>query len=319
MAKRPRTSSANTPKSRQPNSAAPTQPPKSRKGCEVSEPSDDEEGEEIVTNLTSPSAVHSENVVPSSFSVTLTDPEVLDCPICMEPLSPPVYQCENGHVSCGTCCLGARNNCGSCGCPIGTKRNRALERVLDSMRVPCPNALYGCTQFSSFSNKLQHEKTCRHSPCSCPYPNCSYTGLPSSVYSHFAATHSASSQDFIFNYEIPVSLETDQRHVFLQEVTEDTLFVLSRKANRLGSTVAVECIGPISSERKFVYEVVAADGLGFVKLRAVAETRAVWLGGQQPGDKYLVVPNEFVGADGKLNLEVIIKRDRGLRSARARK
>ncbi|CAA0817609.1 E3 ubiquitin-protein ligase SINA-like 7 [Striga hermonthica] len=288
MARRPRTTSRKT--SQSPNSAAHTQSPKAQKGCKGScEPSDDEEGEEIVTNLTPPSATHSEN-------------------------------CENGHVSCGACCLGAHNNCGSCGSPIGTNRNRALERVLDSMRVPCPNALYGCTEYSSFSNKLQHEKTCRHSPCSCPYPNCTYTGLPSSVYSHFAATHSASSQSqsFFFDYEFLVSLETDQRHVFLQEVTKDRLFVLSRRPNRLGSMVAVECIGPISLERKFVYEVMAADGVGFARLRALAETRAVWLGGQQPGNKYLFVPEEFVGADGKLKLEVTI-RDRELRSARARK
>ncbi|KAL6521543.1 hypothetical protein OROGR_018112 [Orobanche gracilis] len=30
---------------------------------------------------------------PAPLSVTLTDPDVLDCPICFEPLSPPVYQC----------------------------------------------------------------------------------------------------------------------------------------------------------------------------------------------------------------------------------
>ncbi|CAA0838565.1 Unknown protein [Striga hermonthica] len=209
--------------------------------------------------------------------------------------------------------------CGSCGCLIGSKRCRALERVIDSMRVPCGNAPHGCTESLTFSHKLHHENMCPHSPCFCPYPNCSYMGLHSSVNSHFAANHSASSQRFMFNCEDSVTLETDQRHVFLQEFTEDTLFVLSRRENSLGTVVTVECIGPISLERKFVYEVVAADGVVFAKLRALAETRAVWLGGEQPGNSYLLVPKDFVGADGKLNLEVTIKSDRGRRSARARK
>ncbi|CAH8383812.1 unnamed protein product [Eruca vesicaria subsp. sativa] len=25
---------------------------------------------------------------------------VLDCPICMEPLSIPIFQCDNGHLAC---------------------------------------------------------------------------------------------------------------------------------------------------------------------------------------------------------------------------
>ncbi|KAI4324058.1 hypothetical protein L6164_023624 [Bauhinia variegata] len=40
-----------------------------------------------------------------SISVFLTDPEVLDCFICYEPLSIPVFQCENGHIACSSCCV----------------------------------------------------------------------------------------------------------------------------------------------------------------------------------------------------------------------
>ncbi|GER30615.1 E3 ubiquitin-protein ligase [Striga asiatica] len=287
--KKPRTSAANTRESPQSTYTASPQPAEARGGFG----SLDDDDEEMV-NLTTPSAMDSENKVPGSLSVTLTDPEVLDCPICLEPLIPPVYQMHN--------------NCGSCSCPIGSSRCRAIERVLDSVRVPCPNALHGCTESPVYNEKLNHEKTCRHSPCSCPHPDCSYTGLPSSVYSHFATIHPTSSKLFFTNSKIHVSLGPDQGYVFLQYELDDTLFVLSRKSLSIGSAVALYCIGPISSERKFVYEVVAVDGVGFVKLKALAETRAVWLRGQLPGNKILFVPKDFVGADGKLQLEVTITR-----------
>ncbi|CAA0838570.1 E3 ubiquitin-protein ligase SINA-like 2 [Striga hermonthica] len=239
--KKPRSSSANTRASPQPTYVASPQPAEASGGFG----SLDDDDEEMV-NPTTPSAMDGEN-------------------------------CENGHVSCGPCCVKMHNNCGSCSCPIGSSRCRAIERVLDSVRVTCPNALHGCTESLAYNEKLNHERTCHHSPCSCPHPDCSYTSLPASVYSHFATIHPTSSQFFSLGSKIHVSLGTEQGHVFLQYVLDDTLFVLSRKSLSIGSA-----------------------------LKALAETRAVWLRGQLPGNKILFVPKDFVGADGKLELEVTI-------------
>ncbi|KAI4331950.1 hypothetical protein L6164_016894 [Bauhinia variegata] len=61
-------------------------------------------------------------------SVFLTEPEVLDCFICYEPLSIPVFQCENEHTACRSCCVKIGNKCPMCSMPIGYNRCRAIEK-----------------------------------------------------------------------------------------------------------------------------------------------------------------------------------------------
>ncbi|KAH7845541.1 hypothetical protein Vadar_003322 [Vaccinium darrowii] len=63
-----------------------------------------------------------------SGSLLLTDPDVLDCPICLEHLISPVFQCNNGHVACSSCCIKLGNKCPSCSMPIGYNRCRAIEK-----------------------------------------------------------------------------------------------------------------------------------------------------------------------------------------------
>ncbi|KAL0431373.1 UNVERIFIED_CONTAM: E3 ubiquitin-protein ligase SINA-like 10 [Sesamum radiatum] len=263
-------------------------------------------------------------------SVTLADPDVLDCPICLEPLSQPVYQsdlisylnwfmgivyallvlenlglsfhhglvgvagigtvdakpsyeganggalkefkdivyCENGHIACASCCIKMRNKCASCSWPIGYNRCRALEKVLESIRVPCRNTQHGCTESLNYSKKLDHEKICKYAPCSCPHPDCNYVGLPKCLYTHFATQHSRSSTQFGFNYGFPISLDNSQTHVFLQEKTENMLFILNRSFEPLGSFVNVMCI---QLHQEFSYELTAKDGFSSIKLKTIAE------------------------------------------------
>uniref|UniRef100_A0A0D3E845 RING-type domain-containing protein n=1 Tax=Brassica oleracea var. oleracea TaxID=109376 RepID=A0A0D3E845_BRAOL len=67
-------------------------------------------------------------------SATL-DLEVLDCPICTEPLIAPIFQCDNGHTVCSICCPKLRNKCPFCALPIGDKRCRAMEKVFESISL----------------------------------------------------------------------------------------------------------------------------------------------------------------------------------------
>ncbi|RYR64351.1 E3 ubiquitin-protein ligase SINA-like 10 isoform X1 [Arachis hypogaea] len=103
------------------------------------------------------SAEHDENPVGSvsddkdrSISVTIIDPDVLDCCICYEPLTSPVFQCENGHIACSNCCARLGNKCPMCSMPIGYNRCRAIEKVLESIKISCLNAKYGCKHMFSF-------------------------------------------------------------------------------------------------------------------------------------------------------------------------
>ncbi|EFH44914.1 hypothetical protein ARALYDRAFT_916206 [Arabidopsis lyrata subsp. lyrata] len=63
---------------------------------------------------------------------TLLDLDVLDCPICYEPLTIPLFQCDNGHVACRFCWPKLGKKCPACVLPIGNKRCIAMESVLKS-------------------------------------------------------------------------------------------------------------------------------------------------------------------------------------------
>ncbi|XP_011097140.1 putative E3 ubiquitin-protein ligase SINA-like 6 [Sesamum indicum] len=262
-------------------------------------------------NGTGRGSVPARGDAPAPVSVTLVDPDVLDCPICLEPLSPPVNQCENGHIACASCCIKMRNKCASCCWPIGYNRCRALEKVLESIRVSCGNMLHGCTESLSYSKKLDHERTCKYAPCSCPHPDCNYVGLPKGLYTHFASEHSRSSTQFRFNYGFPISLDNSQTHAFLQEKTESILFILNRSFEPLGSFVNVMCIAPTSSKREFSYELTAKDGFSSIKLKTIAESIPQWIT-QPPVKKCVLVPNDFITSAGQLKLEVTIWKEREL-------
>ncbi|XP_051117955.1 putative E3 ubiquitin-protein ligase SINA-like 6 [Andrographis paniculata] len=240
--------------------------------------------------------------------VTLTDPDVLDCPICLEPLSSPIYQCENGHIACASCCIKMRNKCASCCWPIGYNRCRAMEKVLETVRVSCRYAGHGCAASLNYSKKLDHEKTCTYTPCSCPYLGCAYFGSSKCLYSHFTTDHPRSSKPFRFNSSIHVILTSNQKQVFLQEKHEQTLFVLRRSIEHFGSSVTVVCIAPVSSSPQFTYSLTARDGVGSIQLKTAAETTPCWAPGQRP-KRYAVIPKEFLNGAGDLVLELTVWRD----------
>lgn len=71
-------------------------------------------------------------------------------------------QCENGHIACSLCSSTIRNKCPSCSIPIGYNRCRALERVLDTVRVKCENENYGCKVELSYASRKDHKRTCMY-------------------------------------------------------------------------------------------------------------------------------------------------------------
>ncbi|CAI9752948.1 unnamed protein product [Fraxinus pennsylvanica] len=240
------------------------------------------------------------------LSVILSDPDVLDCPICLEPLTLPVFQCENGHIACAPCCTKMLHRCGNCSLPIGYNRCRAIEKVVESVKIACENEGYGCKQLISYSYKLDHEKACIYVPCSCPHLACDYVGSFEGLYTHFVINHSNCSQRFHFSLTVSISFDKNQKQLFLQEKTERTLFVLNRSIDRLGSLFDIVCIGPTSARRRYSYTLAAKDGgESSIRLESVADNMPKWIA-HPPVKKYLLVPNDFVGSSGRLQLEVII-------------
>ncbi|KAI8018909.1 E3 ubiquitin-protein ligase SINA-like 10 [Camellia lanceoleosa] len=229
-----------------------------------------------------------------SISVTLTDPDVLDCPICLEHLTIPVFQCENGHVACSSCCFKLGNQCPSCSWPIGYNRCRAIEKVIESVKISCQNMKYGCKEAVSYSKKHDHEETCVY--------------VPSSSYPYTSSAHFRTPLRFCYNCLFPISIEKQQICLILHEHSECGIFFLNNGIDPLGNIVNVSCIGPSSTKRAFAYDLIARNGGSSVRLQSFTES----IPGRvehPPLKRFLLVPSDFVGSCRQLKLELCIRRN----------
>ncbi|KAJ7971266.1 E3 ubiquitin-protein ligase [Quillaja saponaria] len=241
-----------------------------------------------------------------SISVSLTDPEVLDCCICYEPLSIPVFQCENGHIACSSCCIKLRNKCAMCSWPIGYNRCRAIEKVLESIKISCQNAKYGCKETMSYSKKNDHEKTCNYVPCSCPHSGCNFVAAVNVLSPHFSMKHKNSAVSFVFNCLFQICLSADQQYLVLQESNEGALFVLYNKVELLGNTVTVSCVGPCSSKAGAYYDLMVKSKRNCLRLQSFSKSTQSWVTHHPAG--FLLIPYDFFDSCGKLKLDICIYR-----------
>lgn len=255
-----------------------------------------------------------------SDSVTLTDPEVLDCPICYNPLTSPVFQCENGHIACSSCCNRLVNKCPTCSSKIGY-RNRAIEKVLEATKVKCKYAKYGCNEAMNYSKKRDHEKGCPYAPCFCPLTDCHFIGSSSQLYQHFTNEHKNSAVQFLYNNCFGITVKaTDQYHI-LQEEKDGILFILnnSKGDEHLGNAISITCIGPMGSGSFIPYDISASSmsGLYTVKFES-SSTFGSCKQDDKPSTGFLVIPSYFFSSDGQFKLDVRIFRSRADRRIKVR-
>ncbi|KAF4361348.1 hypothetical protein G4B88_005138 [Cannabis sativa] len=99
--------------------------------------------------------------------------ELLECPVCMNLMYPPIHQ-ELGNIRC-----------------------LALEKVAESLDLPCRYQLLGCNDIFPYYSKLKHEKNCKHRPFSCPYAGaeCSVTGDIPFLVMHLRDDHKVDMHD----------------------------------------------------------------------------------------------------------------------------
>ncbi|KAL4582463.1 hypothetical protein LXL04_007013 [Taraxacum kok-saghyz] len=251
------------------------------------------------------------NNATGALHVVLTDPDVLDCPICLDPLSTPVFQCENGHIACSSCCTKVKRKCPSCCMPIGYNRCRAIEKVLESIKISCKNSRSGCKETIPYSKKIDHEETCPHTTCSCPHSLCDYSASSKSLYLHFAIQHASSITRFTYNTTFTLPIELNQKHIFLQEQRESVIFILKHEVKQNSRRFNLDCVGPNSLKTCFSYQLTSKSLETSLSLQSVPEIHVMWFE-HSPKKNYLTVPSDFAVLNGILNLNVCIKKDRRL-------
>ena len=78
-------------------------------------------------------------------------------------------QCHNGHTLCSTCKTRVHNRCPTCRQELGDIRCLALEKVAESLELPCKYMSLGCPEIFPYYSKLKHENLCNFRPYNCPY------------------------------------------------------------------------------------------------------------------------------------------------------
>ncbi|WVZ96325.1 hypothetical protein U9M48_041980 [Paspalum notatum var. saurae] len=128
---------------------------------------------------------------PVSTAVGLEDPGALECGSCSLPLKPEIYQCSEGHVVCSPCRdkLAPAGKCHVCGIATDLHRCHAMERLVKSIRIPCPNAAHGCGARLAYCDLDGHHQTCPHAPHRCPGKDCGFLGSTEALMDHFTGAH----------------------------------------------------------------------------------------------------------------------------------
>ncbi|PWA83528.1 Aminotransferase-like mobile domain-containing protein [Artemisia annua] len=236
-------------------------------------------------------------------------PNVLDCMICSNLLSPPVFQCEMGHLTCSSCCFELKGICLCC-MPIGINNNRCrgFEKFIESISsISCKNAESGCKKTVPYNNKRKHEQSCPHATCFCPHPSCSFAGTFKSLYIHFGIKHTASTTRFTYNTTFSICMELDRKHIFLQEQNENVIFVLNHEVQEHGRAFNIDCVGVGCFKNGFVYQLTAKSMKTCLLLRSVPEIYTSW-SEDTPRNCNLSVPSGFADYDGLLCLSICIKK-----------
>jgi len=85
--------------------------------------------------------------------------KTLECPVCMEIVIPPVFNCGNGHIICGLCHPRVPK-CGLCASNFTTARNYTVESILALIDTTCRNSL--CSKALRADKLRDHLDTCEY-------------------------------------------------------------------------------------------------------------------------------------------------------------
>ncbi|KAL8529074.1 hypothetical protein ACS0TY_006514 [Phlomoides rotata] len=105
-------------------------------------------------------------------------------------------QCPNGHTLCSKCQLKVRC-CPICRQELGNIRCLALERVAESLQLPCKYQILGCQDIFPYNGRLRHEQSCRFRPYRCPYAGaeCPVSGSIPFLVAHLRRDHQVDMHD----------------------------------------------------------------------------------------------------------------------------
>uniref|UniRef100_A0ACD5WN23 Uncharacterized protein n=1 Tax=Avena sativa TaxID=4498 RepID=A0ACD5WN23_AVESA len=237
------------------------------------------------------------------------DPDLLDCSVCFEPLCPPLYQCQNGHVACFSCWSRLSNKCHVCSHDAIFARNIALEKIVESIKSSCAYAKWGCCDLVSYTQRSTHEEACLFAPSTCPIPVCRYKGFTGCWSGHFLIDHSADCLHFVYGQPFEVNLELSLPFLVLLGEDDHLFLLLNKNMTPFGHAFTVVCLRNGDLNWKFSYEIKAASRRNpenCLQLKASITNTNEW-DGVHPREAFLLVPYDFCGS-ANLTVDVSVSR-----------
>ncbi|CAA7057588.1 unnamed protein product [Microthlaspi erraticum] len=257
----------------------------------------------------------------------MLDMDVLDCPVCYEPFTIPIFQCENGHMACSSCCPKLGNKCPACALPIGHYRCRAMESILESAFLACRNAKFGCTHKLPYGKELTHEKECIFSQFSCPAQDCTHSCSYKDIFDHYNFTHVNDRffsgpnldhlKDYIpmyrknrFNKGSPFSFQMNisDMMVILRDSEVKLSFAVQCFREPYGVYVTVSCIAPPAPEvGRFSFRLSYTVDGHTMTYESPEVKRILKVSFQTPQDNVLLIPNSLLRGE-LLEMNLCIKK-----------
>ncbi|KAF7833415.1 reverse transcriptase [Senna tora] len=146
---------------------------------------------------------------------------------------------------------------------VPNPQSLAVEKILESLRISCPNAKYGCKEYVGYvESESDHQNACLFAPFSCLHLGCDFVGLYEDLSLHLTTKHKDSTLRFVYDNDKGVSVSLDSKaendFVVLREGNSGDLFVVSSKVvENAWHLVNVRLVGLKSSREERFYSVCA--------------------------------------------------------------
>uniref|UniRef100_A0A8R7PN80 RING-type E3 ubiquitin transferase n=1 Tax=Triticum urartu TaxID=4572 RepID=A0A8R7PN80_TRIUA len=116
-----------------------------------------------------------------------------------------------------------------------------MERLMESVKVPCSNAKYGCVEKLTYYQKDEHEKACPNTPCFCPESSCTFAGATDDLLDHFTSGHNWPSTTIKYSRDVKFRLEPG---IHFLHTKDRQLFLLNVVLEPVRLAISVLCIQP---------------------------------------------------------------------------
>jgi hypothetical protein len=189
---------------------------------------------------------------------------MLECPVCLDHMGPPIHQCRRGHLVCNNC-RGQLIQCPTCRSRFTDLRNLALERIADLLHFPCKND--ECGQSFKLRSKDEHELNCPWRVYKCMAHDCQWQGLHQSLLTHVQEQHS----ELILvgnshSLDMPLDIAFTRNYVFY---AWGELFRANMQRGHGNNTVhsLAQYLGPVAqaSQFRFSFKLEGVDSKGVVR------------------------------------------------------